>query len=748
MSSKIIMNRPVLLFLIVTLSFTSNLKAHTTYSEHIDAIPAEVYFVLVVLLIIATAALTYNYFSNRKTKNKLSKLNTSLNEARKELNKTNIKLVESNNRLHSFMDSASSFILIYDKDLSIVDCNQAVIDIMNLKSKKDLVGTKFGEVSPHLINSDRHRYLKQILKDGKSIHYEENINSPIYGNRYFSTNIFMSGKFIGLTGEDTTDRKNAELELQRTTKRYKNIFDQSQAALWEADYSGLQKFIDEGKESNASIIEKIKKNDSFSIELLGTIRIKTLNKRAISLFNHNSDEIINNPSAAIKRVNPMDIRGIKELLISFVSGADSHVGEAHFKLQNGKELFGILYVNFTRHDLSNIIATYTDFTENRKNAIQLEKALKAKDIFLANMSHEIKTPLNAIIGFSQLLQRKKLETEDQKYVDTIEKAGETLVKLVDNVLDFSKLNANKMLVNNKEFNFLEIVQHLYEVFKINCIKKGINFNLTHNLETLKINNIFSDKVLITQVINNLLSNAIKFTPQNGMVTLDIKEHIENDVAHITLTVSDNGIGMSEEETSRIFNDFTQANNKIREEYGGTGLGLSISKKIITLLGGEIELESTLGKGTTFTINFSAGINEKASLKQNIEPATLLPQNTKVLIAEDNMVNQILLKEVLELEQIPYVLADNGKEAIDVLEQGFHEFTLGLFDIRMPVMDGYEAVSLIKKNEKYPPFPIVALSADATKESKKKAKEAGFDDFLQKPFLIEDLKEMLKKYSNS
>lgn len=746
MPSNINMLRSVLLLTTTTFSFTGSVKAQIRYTERINVIPSEVYFLVVVLLIIATLALTYSYFSNRKTKNKLSKLNSSLNEARKELNKTNIKLLESNNRLHSFMDSASSFILIYDKNLNIVDCNQAVIDIMNLKSKKDLVGTEFAEVSPYLINSDRHRHLKQILKDGKSIHYEENINSPIYGNRYFSTNIFMSGKFIGLTGEDTTDRKNAELELQRTTKRYKNIFDQSQAALWEADYTGLQLFLDE-KKNGIDIIERIKNSDDFVMEMLDKIRIKTLNKKAITLFNHNIEEVIQNPNISIGRINPMDIAGIRNLLLSFASGADTHVGEASFKLPNGEELFGTMYVNFTRNDLSNVIATYTDFTQNRKNAIQLEKALKAKDIFLANMSHEIKTPLNAIIGFSQLLQRKKLETENQKYIDTIEKAGETLVKLVDNVLDFSKLNANKMLVNNKEFDFLEMVQHLFEVFKINCIKKGINLNLSHNLETLKVNNIFSDEVLITQVINNLLSNAIKFTPQNGMVALDIKEHIENEFAHITLTVSDNGIGMSEEEKSKIFNDFTQANNKIREEYGGTGLGLSISKKIIQLLSGTIQVESELGKGTTFIVNFSAAINEKASLQQTKEPLPLPPLKTKVLIAEDNIVNQILLKEVLELEQIPYVLADNGKEALNIVEQGFHEFTLGLFDIRMPQMDGYEAVSKIKSNHNHPPFPIVALSADATKESMGKAKKSGFDDFLQKPFLIEDLKGIINKYSN-
>lgn len=395
--------------------------------------------------------------------------------------------------------------------------------------------------------------------------------------------------------------------------------------------------------------------------------------------------------------------------------------------------------------------------ENRVNerTFELQQTLEiaknanlAKSEFLAVMSHEIRTPLNGIIGFSDLLSSFKLEQDVSNTVHLINESAQTLLLLLNEVLDFSKIDANKVDLDIHEFNLYELVSTTCKSHQAVAEKKHLIFDL--DIQPLSQDVFLGDSVRIRQILNNLLSNALKFTRQGG-VKVKVRQHIEGSETFITFTVKDTGMGIAANKLESIFTPFTQADNSITREYGGTGLGLAICQQLIALMNGRYGVESTPNIGSTFW--FSIPLIQNNCLVQNDrQDVVTLEQNTagyrkaSVLVAEDNVINQMVVKRLLESLGHTCEIVSNGMEAIAAASE--KKFDVIFMDYHMPVVDGIDATQTISHlgptSINYS-TPIIALTADIQPNVKRRFREAGAKDTLLKPFTRQNLTECFNKW---
>lgn len=366
---------------------------------------------------------------------------------------------------------------------------------------------------------------------------------------------------------------------------------------------------------------------------------------------------------------------------------------------------------------------------------ELEQSNKAKSEFLATMSHEIRTPMNAIMGMTHLLQKDQPRSDQLEPLNILDFSGKTLLTLIDDVLDFSKIEAGRIEFEHIEFNLEQLLSTIIDTFKALAINKKVS--LKSNIENNLHYTLYGDPARLTQILNNLLGNAIKFK-ELGYVSLEVNK-LKETKDHISLqfVVKDTGIGIPEERIATIFESFTQGSGSTKRLYGGTGLGLSISKQLIELQGGSLHLESELGKGTVFFVEMGfEKTKSKFSADKHNEIAQSILNNykhIKVLLAEDNIVNQKVMYRFFERWGINLTIVENGKEAVDLVKT--MNFDLILMDLQMPIMDGYEATEIIRsmKDTSKNKIPIIALTAAALSEVKKEVYASGMNDFVTKPF---------------
>ena len=397
---------------------------------------------------------------------------------------------------------------------------------------------------------------------------------------------------------------------------------------------------------------------------------------------------------------------------------------------------GIMPIKNYKGEIIEYIALRTDITELVKAKEKAQEAERAKSMFLANMSHEIRTPLNAILGFTQLLEKdKELPQKAKNYLKIINSSANTLLRIINDVLDLSKLDAGDFVIERNEFNPNEVFFDIVSLFKAKVKEKNINYII--DIDTLP-KCIKSDEHRLKQVLANLIGNAIKFTPENGDIKVSIKSLEETkEKVKIKFSVKDSGIGIPKDKQREIFKAFAQADGSITRKYGGTGLGLTISSRIIRKLGGFIEVESEVGEGSEFYFVLEFDKCEK-EIKENKEENHIY--NAKVLVAEDDIFNQELIKEVLKQFGIEADIVSNGIEAVKKVKE--NNYDLIFLDINMPEMSGVEAVKEIKKFSK---IPVIALTANAFKEDKENYLNSGFDDFISKPLKLEELEKIFNKY---
>jgi PAS domain S-box-containing protein len=368
-------------------------------------------------------------------------------------------------------------------------------------------------------------------------------------------------------------------------------------------------------------------------------------------------------------------------------------------------------------------------TELLEAKILAEQSLKAKEHFLSVMSHEIRTPLNAVVGLSNLLMAEKHSEDQKEYLDGLKYSTDNLLSVINDVLDFSKIESNKIHLENIDFNLTNLLKRVQEITRVAAIKKGLDIDLTVDSTIPKY--VKGDPVRLNQVLVNLVSNAIKFT-EKGTIELIIYNRKESDSnVEIQFVIKDTGIGISSKQINYIFEPFTQASSETTRKYGGSGLGLTISKKLINLMGGKIKVDSKINRGSTFKVNIKFDKTEEVDdIIDNEKSISLssLSKNLEILIVEDNEMNQFVIQKNLDNWKIKHSEAFDGEQALKILLK--KRFDLILLDLEMPKMDGYQLSKEIRANEI--DTPIIAISATNTPKSINLALSNGANDFLSKP----------------
>ena len=376
-----------------------------------------------------------------------------------------------------------------------------------------------------------------------------------------------------------------------------------------------------------------------------------------------------------------------------------------------------------------INAKYFNRIENKK--LEAIEASNAKSNFLSTMSHEIRTPLNAVIGLSHILGDNNPRKDQIENINALNYSGKILLNLLNNVLDFSKMQSTSIELDNIPTDLSEAIKQIQKIHEATCLKKGITMNLEVD-ENIPV--VWLDIVRFNQVINNLVTNAIKCT-EKGSVTLKIsKQNQTKETINLLTEVIDTGIGIPKNKQHKIWEAFTQASTTTNRLYGGTGLGLPIVKSIVETMGSTVNIDSIINKGSRFYFNINLNIASVVELEKSTKKRKHNFDKKKVLLVEDNLINVMVGKQILEKAKLHVSVANNGAEAVELVKE--NNFDIVLMDIQMPIMDGYTATKEIRKFNKK--IPVLALSASVFMEVKTKINECGMNGFIFKPFDPEDL----------
>ncbi|PWU01713.1 MAG: hypothetical protein C5B52_06740 [Bacteroidetes bacterium] len=481
-----------------------------------------------------------------------------------------------------------------------------------------------------------------------------------------------------------------------------------------------------------------------------TLLITDCNKRAVEVFGlTEKKEIYGSPAKFLlgeKMEEYVRVQGKQ----SFYKNSPWY-GNMDFSRKDDTPFFG--YVNVVPFTHSNIIyckISILDITEIKiaefeilKAKERAERAAKVKSRFLSNMSHELRTPLNAIIGTTNLILQEDYLPSQRQSFDVLKHSSEHMMQLVTDILDFSKIEAGKMELENTPFNLKSFLQKVVSSFTSPITRRNLEFKV--DIDEHVDMEVTGDEMRLNQVLNNLLSNAVKFTEQ-GTITIKVKtSHRKSHTTDVYFAVCDTGIGIPTNKVRQVFESFTQADIETTRKFGGTGLGLAISKKIVEKMGGDLLVQSEIGRGSTFyfTLNFKVNKTQKSYVDENKLKGLSDLEGVRILLAEDNPINMMVAKRFLQKWNVEVTEAENGLRAVEAFAK--NKFDLLLIDLEMPEMDGAQAVAHIRQTHK--DIPILAFTAATYENMREDLLQKGFTDFVPKPFRPEELHKKIVQYTN-
>ena len=562
-----------------------------------------------------------------------------------------------------------------------------------------------------LSNKNLRKDIEIKLEDGKSRFVSIQCNV----NKNQDNQVVLNGII-----QDITERKKAEQDLIKSQERYQDIFTKSKDAIFICTLDG--RFID-------------------------------FNRATLDLFGYSNTELIEQD--ANKLYQPEELRD--QFLEKLGERKAVKDFEIEIEQKSGEKRYCLITASLAEAgEQSSYNAIVRDITQ-QKQADALRKArdlarqsAKMKEQFIASISHEMRTPMNAILGMSNLVIKTELNKEQHDYISSIKQSSEILLGIVNDILEISTIQNGKIKFENKDFNLDQLLENLMNVMRYKVKEKALKFELVKTDDVPSY--IKGDKLRLNQVLYNLVGNAIKFT-DHGQVRIYVETLSESsNSVMIKFTVEDSGIGIPEDKVEAIFESFTRVRTKERI-YEGTGLGLSIAKNLVEQQGGKIGVESILGEGSKFFFDmiFEIGDEIAANSQEDKEEQIELNEKRalKLLLVEDHKMNQLVARKTLQKQwaDIDITIADNGQIAIEKLKND--RFDIILMDISMPIMDGYEATQYIRNH--MPPevanMPILAMTAHAHVSKDGKYLEYGMDDFVLKPFDPQQLFQKIVKYVN-
>lgn len=634
---------------------------------------------------------------------------------------TESKLVEE--KLSVIFQYSTDAHLLFDSS-GIIDCNQAAVSMLRCKDKAELLSIHPATFSPEFQPDGKSS--KQKAREMDELAYQTGYNQFEWIHRRMDGEEFpvevtlnpvtLNNKRVLLVvWHDISKRKEAEEVIKRNEAMLSESQQLTHSGSWESDLVTGQNF---------------------------------WSKETFRIFGLDPNGTGPDTTEFSAMIHPDD----QELYRSHIRFAVNNLSPANFDLRivlpDGK-IKHIHAIGKPQTDTSGrVVKLYgaiMDIDERKEAEQELiqakeeaEMAAVAKSQFLSTMSHEIRTPMNAVIGFTNLLLQQDPMPKQMEYLNMLKYSAENLLVLVNDILDFSKIEAGKIEFEQVDFNVLSLIENIRFGVLQKAQEKGIQLKLMADSELNMT--VVGDPVRLGQILTNLVSNAVKFTREGKVIISATLVKQEKDSVKISFEIEDTGIGIPPEKINYIFDSFTQASSDTTRKYGGSGLGLTITKRLLELQNSNIHVRSEPGKGSVFyfTMDFKSSQNNVKSQVTRALPSFGSLKGIKVLIAEDNALNIVLMKNFMKQWEVDYDIAENGLLAYQMVQ--VNDYDLILMDLQMPEMDGYQATAEIRKlpGQKYAELPIIALTASAMLDIKDIAFSVGMNDYISKPFNPQDL----------
>ncbi|MGB5747841.1 MAG: transporter substrate-binding domain-containing protein [Desulfobacterales bacterium] len=612
-------------------------------------------------------------------------------------------LKESRASARGLLDATRESLFLLDSKATILAANTTAAQRFQ-RTPVQISGINFFDLLPDNVREARRTYFDQVMQTGQPVDFEAVRDGFIFQTRFYPVKD-KTDSLVGVAifAQDITDQKHAEKALRDSELNMRTVFENSPL--------GMIHFSNTGTILNC--------NDNF-VELMGSSRAKLI---GFNTARDNQDE------------------KLRAALIQALSGQRSEY-EGYYKSVTGNKTTPLRIVfNPTEPGKSatEVIATLEDISERKRMEKELIEAIntadeanKAKGDFLANMSHEIRTPMNAVIGMSHLALKTDLAPKQQDYLNKIQSSANSLLGIINDILDFSKIEAGKLDMEAVDFNLDDVLDNLANLVTVKAQEKEeleVLFATASDVPRFLV----GDPLRLGQVLINLANNAVKFTDSGEIVVSS--ELVKQDPDEITLkmSVSDTGIGLTQEQISKLFQSFTQADTSTTRKYGGTGLGLTISKRLVEMMGGKIWVESEPGQGTAFNFTATFGRGTGKEKERPKAPADL--KGMRVLVVDDNATSRDIFQEMLTSLTFEVTLAASGEEGLAEFESAGpdHPFELVVMDWKLPEMDGFEASRRIKRHPRIRRTPaIIMVTAYGREEMMQKSEAEGLDGFLIKP----------------